>query len=357
MHKLSTNNRIVIKYSLMQFKFPVKNSPKLGLALGGGAARGISHIGVIQVMEELGLPVHVVAGTSMGAIVGAIFLIEGSSRGVVERMDQFFLSEAFKEAGFEALRERGHDESANWLLSVTGLIRRGFRYSLSMTRQSIISREIFEEIINELIPDIMIEDLPGPFAAASLDVASGQEVIWTSGSLREAVWSSSAIPGFFPPLEKDGMVLVDGGWTNAVPVEPAFDLGAHRVIAVDISREVEELLEYKRGVSLALRAAVLTSKHLRDAQLKKADLVLKPEVGYVHWADFREPEILIQKGREAAMVELEGLRKMAKEQATGPALLEILLSWWRERASPALRKRMENKKTRRHLLDTRRTSE
>lgn len=293
-------------------------SPRVGLALGGGAARGLSHIGVIQVVEQAGVRVHAVAGTSMGAIVGALYIIEGSVEGLMTRMNGFFKSQAYQDAEFDVLRERDEDEDPGWLNAMTGLIRKGYKYSLSVTRQSIIDRDTFGAIVEELIPDVLIEDLPAPFAAVSLDVTNGREVVWTRGSLRDAIWSSSAIPGFFPPLEKDGMVMVDGAWTNAVPVGPLRDLGADRVIAVDISREIEEMIEYKRGVSLILRAAVLTSKHLREKQIREADLIIRPDVGCIHWADFRDPEELIQKGRDAALVSLENIRVMKRFYPAGP---------------------------------------
>lgn len=288
------------------------NKPKVGLALGGGAARGISHIGVIQVLESNRVEVQAIAGTSMGAMIGSVYLIEGNSKRLIERMYEFFESDAFKEASFDVLAEKREEEEPGWLDSMTGAIRRGLKYSLSVTRQSIIGRDVFENIIKELVPDIRIEDLPKPFCAVSLDAVSGEEVIWNRGSLRDALWATSAIPGFFPPLERGEMVHVDGAWTNAVPVGPARELGANRIIAVDISREVEQLVEYKRGISLILRSAILTSKHLRELQLQDAELVIRPDVGDIHWADFSDPEDLIQKGKDAALVSLERIRQLGK---------------------------------------------
>ena len=281
---------------------------RIGLALGGGAARGLAHVGVIQVLEENGLEVHSIAGTSMGAIVGAVYLMEGDSRRMVARMNGLFQSEAFRAAKFDLLREQREEDEENWVESMTGLLRRGWAYARTVRLQSIIDRDVFQGIINEVVPDLAIEELPKPFAATSLNVVDGNEVIWTSGSLRNALWASSAIPGFFPPLELDGMVLVDGAWTNSVPVGPCLTLGAERVLAVDISREIEEIFEYKRGVNLILRSALLTSKHLREHQLQEADLVLRPDVGHIHWADFSAPEALIQKGRDAALVHLDQVR-------------------------------------------------
>lgn len=318
----------------------MRSRPEIGLALGGGAARGISHVGVLQVLEENEVPVRVVAGTSMGAIVGAIFILEGNTTRLVRRLYDFMDSEAFQEAHFDSLRERREEEDPGWLETMTGLLRRGLKYSLSLTRQSIISREVFERLIEALVPDVTIEQMPLPFAAISLDVVSGEEVIWTRGSLREALWASSAIPGFFPPLERDGQILVDGAWTNAVPVGPARALGAERVIAVDISREVEEIVEYKRGISLILRAAVLASKHFREFQLKSADLVLRPEVGHIHWADFSNPEQIIQKGRDATLLYLDQVRECCRwpQSSRAAALGDRLRGTYADRIRPRLLK-------------------
>jgi len=282
----------------------VSSGPKVGLALGGGAARGIAHIGVIQVLEENRVDIHALAGTSMGAIVAAVYILEGNAKRMVDRMYAFFQSDAFKEAHFDQLREQREEEDANWLESMTGLIRRGFKYSLSVTRQSIIGREVFENII------------------------------WNQGSLRDALWSTSAIPGFFPPLEQNGMVMVDGAWTNAVPVGPALALGADRIIAVDISREIEEILEYKRGISLMLRSALLTSKKLRELQLRDAGVIIRPDVGDIHWADFARPEEIIQKGRDATLVNLDNIKALLAPAAR-PGMVEALRSVIEDRIQSA----------------------
>lgn len=285
---------------------------RIGLALGGGAARGIAHIGVISVLEENGIEVSAVSGTSMGAIVGAVYLLEGNARRLIDRMNEIFTGEAFQEAHFDVLRQQREEDDPGWFESMTGLIRRGYQLSKSVIRKSIIEPGVWKAIIDSIVPDIRIEELPKPFSAVALDVVSGEEVLWTNGSLRDALWATSAIPGFFPPFEQNGRVMVDGAWTNTVPVEPAKALGAERVIAVDISREIEEMVEYKRGISLILRSAVISSKHLRERQLRVADVVLRPEVGCIHWADFEHPEAILEKGRVSALLALEEIKKLKR---------------------------------------------
>ncbi len=292
-----------------------------GIALGGGGARGFAHIGVLEVLEETGIQVDMVAGTSMGAVIGGVYLLEGGASTLRQRMAEFIGSETFKEAGFDVLRERKEDEYTGVFDSMAQTFRRGWMYSHSITRQSIIPQEKFLEINERLFGDKKIEDLSRPFTAVSLDITTATEFIWTSGPLRDAVMASSAIPGFFPPVEVDGRVLVDGGWTNSVPVRPARAMGADIVIAVDTSRERETSYEYKRGVDLMLRTAYIMMKRLRELNLEEADVIIQPDVTDIHWADFRSPERLVERGREAAIEALPRIRKLVR-----PKLIKKILS-------------------------------
>ncbi len=289
---------------------------RVGLALGGGGARGLAHIGVMEVLEETGIPVDMVAGTSIGALVGGVYLLEGQSAKLRSRMLEFLESETFKQARLDVLRERKEGESAGLLGSMALTLRRGWMYSYSVTRQSIIPREAFFKINNHLFGDKRIEELPLPFAAVSLDTNTATEFIWIKGSLRDAIMASSAIPGFFPPLEMDGRLLVDGGWIHSVPIRPARSLGADIVIAVDTSRERDATFEYKRGIDLILRTAFIMMKQLRELQLEEADIVIQPEVAEVHWADFHNPEAVVQKGRDAAISALSEIRSLIRRRRT-----------------------------------------
>jgi NTE family protein len=293
----------------------MKKMLQVGVALGGGAARGLAHIGVLEVLEQAQIPMDVITGTSMGALVGGLYLVEGSASRLIERMRQFLASEAFQSAPFERLRERRNNkENSGFFSTATAAIRKGFLYSYSLRRQSIISEEVFSQLINSTLPDIRIQDLPRPFAAVSLDVISGKEVVWTKGSLRQAVLASSAIPGFFPPVKDRGRLLVDGNWTSPIPVRSARRLGADAVIAVDISRDAERQQDYQRGVNLILRANLLLTAALREMQLEEADLVLRPEVGRIHWADFGPAEELVELGRKVALSHLDKLRRVTRKR-------------------------------------------
>jgi len=169
-----------------------------------------------------------------------------------------------------------------------------------------------------VLPDIAIEDLPLPFAACALDLVSGEEVSLRRGSLREAVRASSAIPGLVPPVEHDGRLLADGGWVNKVPALHCYDLGADVVVGVDVSIRMQETRELKRGYDVISRANACTEWALRRLQLGLCDLVVRPRVGLVHWADFDRAEELVAAGRKAMAERLPELEEaLARERRWG----------------------------------------
>ena len=177
---------------------------KVGLALGGGAARGWAHIGVIEALLRRGIAVDCVAGTSMGALVGAVY---ASGR----------------------IRElKGFASNFDW--------KQMFHFlDVIMPRSGLIDGKKVEEFVSSLIKEELIEDMKIPFMAVATDLATGDEVAIGEGNTIEAIRASISIPGIFTPFEKDGMMLADGGLVNPVPVNVARSMGADFVIAVDVN--------------------------------------------------------------------------------------------------------------------------
>ncbi len=179
--------------------------PRIGLALGSGGARGSAHTGVLSVLEAEGLPISVIAGSSIGALIGAAHATGLSA----QRM-----TEEWMEAG--ALR-----------------IFRNF--SPTFPRAGLSSGHELKKMLTRLLGEARIEDLEIPYAAVACDIDSGEAVVLTDGSLVDAVCASTAIPGLFHPVRRNGRLLVDGGLVNPVPVDVCRELGAEFVIAVDIT--------------------------------------------------------------------------------------------------------------------------
>lgn len=186
---------------------PAPARPRIGIALGSGSARGLAHIGVLRAISELGIPVDIVAGTSMGAFVGGIF-----AAGKLDRLAAEF-------AGFD------------WA-SIASLLDPTF------PRSGLIHGRKIGEFMRAHVHTGSIEDLSVAFRAIATDIATGEEVAIGSGDLIEAVRASIAVPGIFTPVRSDGRILVDGGLVNPVPVSAVRAMGADLVIAVDLNHDI-----------------------------------------------------------------------------------------------------------------------
>lgn len=285
----------------------------MGLALGGGAARGLAHVGVIRGLVRAGIPIDVVTGTSMGAVIGGAFAATQDIAEVERRVRRLLASEEFRKTRLAFIKETKHSRGS-LLYSVTNLVRRGVMYGLSTMQGSFLSAEEFVRSLAEILPDMDVAATPLRFGATAVDLEAAEEVVLCAGSLRDVAAASSAIPGLLPPHRVHGRLLVDGGWVDKIPVLPAFRLGADIVIGVDISADLEGAKAYQRGIDVVIRAnlikdAVLTSFHRRFA-----DVVVEPAVRRIHWADFERADYCIEAGERAAAVAAPAIRDLLRQE-------------------------------------------
>ncbi|MDX1389880.1 MAG: patatin-like phospholipase family protein [Acidobacteriota bacterium] len=286
---------------------------KVGVALGGGAARGLAHIGVLRALVREGIPIDVLAGTSMGSVIGGAYAAIGDIAVVESRVREFVQSEAFKKNRISFLKET-KQERGGLLYSVANLIRRGIVYGVSTVRSSFMSAEEFAKSMSAVLPDIDMRELKIPFVAIALDLEAAEEVVLSTGRLRETVMASSAIPGFLPPVRLNNRVLVDGGWIDKVPVLPAYHRGADVVIAIDISADIQDTEDYTRGVDVMFRATAIKDGMLVRFLSRMADVVIEPAVGQVHWADFGAVEYCIQAGDDATTAAVPRIRALLQRE-------------------------------------------
>ena len=281
------------------------------LALGGGGARGLAPIGVLEVIENAGIPVAGIAGTSAGAVVGAMWLTLGNARAISRRWKEFLA------AGFPAALPDVRLTSTVWsrdnlLLHFARRLRQGAMVALALERTSLIGHEEFDRGIAFLVPETPFEQLPKPFAAVATDFESGEPVMLRSGSLRLAVAASSAVPAVLLPYIVDGRALIDGGTVADVPVAQARSLAPRPVVAVDAGEmwptENPGAITLPRAM---MRGANMTHRALREHQVRDADLVIRPEVGGLHWSEFGRYEEAIAAGRAAAERAVHRLRALA----------------------------------------------
>ena len=282
---------------------------KVALALGVGAARGLAHIGVLEAFEKHGLPIDMIAGTSMGAIIGAIYALEPSSVALKERFLAYLNSDEFKETRFDQLIDQT-DADAGMFDRLLQLAWKGLFYTLVVTRQSYYGKSTSHQNFSLMIDDLTFADTRIPFCTTALDLKSGQEVVFTSGSLRRAVSASCAIPGLLPPVEEGGGLLVDGGWIDAVPVAPAFGLGANVVIAVDVASDLEPCGELDNALDIIGRADSIARWALSTERCSKANLVVRPRNNRSHWADFSQFHEAVAEGVAAVEEQLPDLERL-----------------------------------------------
>lgn len=289
---------------------------RFGLALGGGGARGLAHIGVLKVLEEEGVSIDVIAGTSSGALIGALYACGYSASSIEKKAIEFLDSKEYKRARLEFLQDELGEEGSTRIKKIVSYAKWKLIYNLSLVKLALVSEKRIEGIVNSLLPDRNIEDLEIPFGCVSTDLTSNGELSFTRGPLREAVRASVTIPGLFPPLKWRGRRLVDGGAVNLVPVEVAFKLGADLVVAVDVQGSFPRSSpqEMKTGLDVILRTSYISGLFLNEFRLAKADLVIKPGVGDIHWVNFDKLHYCIEKGEESTRARLAEIYRLINKR-------------------------------------------
>ena len=244
--------------------------PTIALALSGGAARGLAHVGVLRALQEHMVPVDYIAGTSAGSIVGGAF-------------------------------------AAGMSIDDIDALGRGLRWRdigrVTMSRLGFQSNERLEQFVRERLPKSRFEELPIPLAVVATDLKTGAAVVMRDkGDVPFAIRASCAIPGWYVPVvDKDGRQLVDGGLVAVVPVSVARSMGADIVIAVDVNFEGATFLGSSSTsiVGVLLQSMLVVQKTASHYQLKSADFVISPRVGHIRWDEMGRAAELIAAGYEA----------------------------------------------------------
>lgn len=255
---------------------PLLRAPRLGLALGGGAARGFAHVGVIQVLEQNGMRPDLVVGTSAGSLVAALYA-SGKSAVELERAAM-----AMEEVTL-----------TDWSLPIMG---RG------MLRGEALARYVRQAVNARLIENMVL-----PLGILATDLQTGRGVLFQRGDTALAVRASSAVPGVFSPVGIAGRDYVDGGLVAPVPVSQARAMGAEVVLAVDISSPPEDS-SADSGIRVLLQTFTIMSQSINRHELAGADVVLRPALAGVGSTDFAARQRSIEAGRAAMQAALPQLR-------------------------------------------------
>lgn len=249
--------------------------PKIALVLGGGAARGFAHIGVIKVLEAQGIVPDMVVGTSAGSVVGALYA--GGYTGFDLQKIAFQLEES---------------SVSDYMLPSRGFIK----------------GEQLQAFINKALQNRGIENLAKPYAAVATDLQSGEMVAFRRGNTGMAVRASSSVPGVFQPVSIAGHEYVDGGLVSPVPVNVARNLGADIVIAVDISKKPGNA-KIEDTLAVLLQTFTIMGQSISSYELAGADIVIRPNTGMIGATDFESKHLAILEGERAAQAALPLIRK------------------------------------------------
>jgi NTE family protein len=277
---------------------------RLGLALGGGGARGITHVGVLRVFEEESIPVDIIVGTSIGSLVGAAYAIGQNTQEMEKRIEEFLNSPTFQESALKDIKEIQDTKKSGFTGKIHAFFRNRLLLAQSMFRLGMLGSEEFQAMIDFFVPDIQIQDTQIPYRAVATDLVSGQSVVMSEGPLRRAVMASCAVPGAVPPVEVNGMLLSDGGSISIVPTMVAREEGADFVVAVSIRGDIHSDDKFGSAADICFRASDIMGFHFETYMLDKADVVIQPRVGSLHWTDFALARDLVREGEKAAREKL-----------------------------------------------------
>ncbi len=272
--------------------------PRVGLALSGGAARGVAHVGVLKVLLEAGVRIDCVAGTSAGALVGGAFAAGLS----IAEMEAFGRGMRWRDFGRMAFSRLGIQTNAR-----------------------------MEDFIRARFPFTRFEDLPIPFAAVATDLHTGAAVVLKDvGDIAFAIRASCAVPGWYVPVtDGEGRQLVDGGLVANVPTGAARALGADVVIAVDVNSEGAKFLGPPQSViGVLFQSMLVVQRTVAAHQWREADLVLTPKVGHIRWDEMARVEEFFTAGEEAARESLEKIRLLVAPPPLPTPSVEPSLSWF-----------------------------
>lgn len=253
--------------------------PRVGLALSGGVARGLAHIGVLKVLEEQNIPVDYIAGTSAGAIVAGAY-----AAGMP--MDEIY------EVG-RALRWRDVGR-------------------VTLSRLGVQSNARLEEFVRARLPVKCFEDLRIPLAIVATDLKTGSAVIISEGDVAFAIRASCALPGWYVPVtDEHGRQLVDGGLVANIPTSAVRALGADIVIAVDVNSEGAKFIGPPHSViGVLLQSIMVVQRTAAIHQLHDADVVIRPRTGHIRWDEMGRADELISLGEQAALSTIERIKHL-----------------------------------------------
>lgn len=287
--------------------------PKVGLVLSGGGAKGLAHIGALKVIEEAGIKVDYIGGTSMGAIVGALYASGYSA----QELDSIFRNTDFTDLiqdnvprGAKTFYEKEDSERYALALPFTD-------FKVSFPQAISGGQNIYNMLVQLLFHVKDVHDfkkLPIPFLCVATNVETGEEVLLDQGYLPEAIVASGTFPSLFEPSEIDGAILIDGGVVNNYPIYQVKAMGADIIIGVDVQHD----LSTRESLSSATEILLQINNYRTVNDMKKksmeTDIYIRPDIDEFSVIDFEKGKEIVESGEEAAKTKIDELREIAQAQ-------------------------------------------
>ena len=293
---------------------------KISLALGGGGARGLAHLGVIEGLKEEGFEIERLVGVSIGSIAGALYAFDPNIRRVQHRILDYLNSDGFRQhqerlfASQRSDNEQAAEAKSSWWRRLRTFVRANYVCRRVLLQRSILPGDLLRHAAENLLPDDDIANARIPLSVVAVDLLAGEPVILEEGPVRTAIRASASIPGVFPPVKLDGRLLCDIGVLNSVPTLATCTYQTGCLIAVDVSSAIRPITKCETAVDVLVRMNNVGEHMFRRYASDFADVVIQPDVGHIPWFDFSSAEQLIKLGRDAARQAVSRVRTACCER-------------------------------------------
>ena len=281
-----------------------KKKPKWALVLMGGGSRGLAHIGILNVLQKNGLTPDIIVGTSMGAVIGGLFASGISPTKLKEIANDFNLNNFIERPNLPFLSKKSQISILDFLMLES--------YKSRLLKKLGLNREDkMEAYLRNLIGEVCIEELPVKFACNAVDLISGREIIFENGKLYKALRATMSLPILFEPTKIDDMLLLDGGVLNNAPVGIARNLDAHKVILVDVHKDIKEVPaeEIKNTFQLLHRMVETMVAYTTEDKINRADLVIRIdlEMDALDYSDYLR---IVETGENIGHENIDKIKKL-----------------------------------------------
>ena len=290
---------------------------KVTLALGGGGARGLAHLGVIEVLVKAGYEIERIVGISIGSLAGAMYAFEPNIKKLQSKAMTYLSS-----SRFEAHQKTLHGDRPassegslfSWYQQIKNYLRGHQIFRRVVTRSSMLPGLVLQEIVLELLPEEDIQQAKIPLSIVAMDLRGGHRIVLEQGSVQDAVQASSAIPGIFPPVELGDFQLCDIGVICSLPLIVAQHYQPTCLITVDVSSGLNPILGCETAIDVLMRVDEIGEHLFRQQIRSEGDFLIHPQVQDVEWSDFSSAHQMIVAGRKAT-----------------DAMLSRLEEWWKQK--------------------------